>query len=46
MAKLDQKLKPILIRKGREMKRTKEGINIQNILNVKFLILPISSVSM
>jgi len=28
------------------MKRTKEGITIQNILNEKFLILPISLVSM
>tara|TARA_B100000886_G_C20383504_1_gene474996 strand:+ start:932 stop:1087 length:156 start_codon:yes stop_codon:yes gene_type:complete len=46
MAKLDQKLKSILIRKGRDMKRTKEGITIQNILNEKFLILPIFSVSM
>ena len=45
IAKLDQKLKPILIRKGRDMKRTKEGITIQNILTEKFLILSISSVS-
>ena len=45
MAKLDQKLKPILIRKGRDIKRTKEGITIQNILTEKFLILSISSVS-
>ena len=45
MAKLDQKLKPILIRKGRDMKRTKEGITIQNTLKEKFLILSISSVS-
>ena len=45
MAKLNQKLKPILIRKGRDIKRTKEGITIQNILTEKFLILSISSVS-
>ncbi len=45
MAILDQKLKPILIRKGRDIKRTKEGITIQNILTEKFLILSISSVS-
>ena len=45
MAKLDQKLKPILISKGRDIKRTKEGITIQNILTEKFLILSISSVS-
>ena len=45
MVKLGQKLKPILIRKGIDMKRTKEGITIQNILTEKFLILSISSVS-
>ena len=45
MAKLNQKLKPILIRKGSDMKRTKEGMTIQNILTEKFLILSISSVS-
>ena len=45
IAKLDQKLKPILIRKGRDMKRIREGIAIQNILIEKFLILSISSVS-
>ena len=45
ITKLYQKLKPILIRKGRDMKRIKEGIAIQNILTEKFLILSISSVS-
>ena len=45
MAKLGQKLKPILIRKGSDMKRTKKGMTIQNILTEKFLILSISSVS-
>ena len=45
MAKLGQKCKPILIRKGSDMKRTKEGMTIQNILTEKFLILSISSVS-
>ena len=45
MAELEQKLKPLLIRKGRNIKRIKKRTTIQNVLTEKFLILSISLVS-